>query len=602
MWSAQFARLSVTTPAEDSVLTPDLGCLFNHEIGVQWLPFSKRTKIRFELESMRVVVILQARTASTRLPGKALLPVAGYPGAVFAALRAANRGHQLLVATSDDASDDELAQTFRDHGVEVFRGPLSDVLGRYYLATSELPGDCIVIRLTGDNVLPDGGFVGELASAFLQSRLEYLCVSSPQSRLPYGLSGEVFSVDVLRKAHAAASSAYDREHVGPWMARNCCAGSYSPSCLEQSDYSHLRCTIDDDEDYRRILRLFSEVDDPVHAGWLDLTQKLNSLPGEPAFRVPYTVIDNRVHSAMTLGTVQLGMEYGVVNHAGKPRRSEAIAIVRRAIAHGVTALDTARSYGDSEQILGEALTGAWSSRVEVITKLDTLTSVPPDASADQVRAAVERSVNNSCEALGTNRLATLLLHRWGHHDAWRGAAWRHLLELRDNGRIARLGVSISEPAEAFAALQDPDIQHLQLPVNVLDSRWKAHGIDRELAGRPDVVVHARSTFLQGILLHPADCWPVSQDYDAPSCVQRLHGLARKFDRENVADLCLAYVRSLSWVTSLVVGCETMSQLEQNLKSFRLPELTSEQCGEVEQYLSVAPDDLLNPSKWNRAHA
>jgi spore coat polysaccharide biosynthesis protein SpsF len=116
------------------------------------------------------------------------------------------------------------------------------------------------------------------------------------------------------------------------------------------------------------------------------------------------------------------------------------------------------------------------------------------------------------------------------------------------------------------------------------------------------VVHARSTFLQGILLHPADCWPASPGYDAPSCVQELHRIAGKFDRENVADLCLAYVRSQAWVTSLVVGCDTMSQLEQNLKLFRLPKLTSEQCEEIERSLAVAPDELLNPSKWNLAHA
>jgi spore coat polysaccharide biosynthesis protein SpsF len=484
----------------------------------------------------------------------------------------------------------------------VFRGLPDDVLGRYYFAALDLPGDCVVIRLTGDSVLPDGAFVQELTSAFLQSGSEYLCVGSPLSRLPYGLGGEAFLVDTLRKAHAAATNAYDREHVGPWMARNCRSGRYSPLGLEQSDLSHLRCTIDDDEDYRRILRLFSEVDDPIHAGWMDLALRLSALPGEPTFRVPYRVIDDRVHSTMTLGTVQLGMEYGIVNQTGKPRRPEAIALVRQAIAHGVTALDTARSYGDSEQILGDALSGAWGSRVEVVTKLDTLASVPPDASADEVRAEVNSSVSDSCSALGTNRLPTLLLHHWRHYSAWQGAAWRHLLELRDEGKIARLGVSIYEPSEALDALQDPDIQHLQLPMNVLDSRWKTRGIDRELVRRQDVVVHARSTFLQGILLHPADCWPASPGYDAPSCVQELHRIAGKFDRENVADLCLAYVRSQAWVTSLVVGCETMSQLEQNLRLFRLPKLTSEQCEEIERSLAVAPDELLNPSKWNLAHA
>jgi aryl-alcohol dehydrogenase-like predicted oxidoreductase/spore coat polysaccharide biosynthesis protein SpsF (cytidylyltransferase family) len=553
---------------------------------------------------MKVMVVLQARTASTRLPGKALLPVSGYPSAVLAALRAANQGHKILAATSRDAADDELTQKFRDHGIEVFRGPLNDVLGRYHLATLELPGGSVVIRLTGDNVVPDGNFIGELNSVFLESGSEYLSVSSPQSRLPYGMFGEVFFVESLRKANASASSAYDREHVGPWMARNCRVASYCYSAPrgEPSDYSHLRCTIDDGEDYERILRLFDGVGDPVGKGWLDLTRKLASLPGEPGFRLPYTVSDGRVHSAMTLGTVQLGMEYGVVNNAGKPGRSEAIAMVRQAVAHGVTALDTARTYGESEQIIGEALSGAWSSRTEVITKLGTLASVPPDASAEVVRAAVERSVNDSCAALRANRLATLLLHRWDHHSAWQGAAWQHLRALRDSGKISRLGVSIYEPWEALSALEDPDVRLLQLPLNVLDWRWKKHGIDRELALRPEVIVHARSTFLQGILLHAPVRWPIGADYDAALCVRRLQNLTQKFNRESVADLCLAYVRSQPWVTSLVVGCETAVQLHENLRLFTLPKLTDEQCEEIEETVGAAPDDLLNPSKWKSVHA
>jgi aryl-alcohol dehydrogenase-like predicted oxidoreductase/spore coat polysaccharide biosynthesis protein SpsF (cytidylyltransferase family) len=551
---------------------------------------------------MKPIIILQARTSSKRLPGKALLRVGGYPIAVLAALRGANQGHRLLVATSSDAADDELAKVFRDAGIEVFRGPLDDVLARFYLATVNLADDYFVIRLTGDNVIPDGEFVGELASAFLRSGAEYVNVPSPQSRLPHGLSGEAFSIDALRRAHTTASSVYDREHVGPWMARNCTAGSYLPMGDKQPDYSHLRCTIDDEADYKRIVHLFEGVDDPVHAGWKKLAEKLCALPGEARFRVDYTVINDRVHSAMTLGTAQLGMEYGAVNGSGKPGRPQALAMVRQAIAHGVTAVDTARCYGDSEQVLGEAFSGAWASRAELVTKLDTLSSIPSNASIDEVRSAVRRSVSDSCKALRTERLATLLLHRWNLRDAWRGAAWRCLLELREEGKITRLGASVSEPSEALAALHDPDIQHLQLPMNVLDSRWHRNGVDREVANRPDIVVHARSPFLQGILLHSADLWPSFEDYDTQSCVRRLQSLALKFARENVADLCLAYVRSQSWVTSVVVGCETISQLEQNLGLFRTPKLTSEQCEEIESSPSIAPENLLNPAKWIRTHA
>jgi aryl-alcohol dehydrogenase-like predicted oxidoreductase/spore coat polysaccharide biosynthesis protein SpsF (cytidylyltransferase family) len=550
---------------------------------------------------MKVVPVIQARMGSTRLPGKVLLPVAGYPSAVLAGLRAGNLGHEVVVATSNDPSDDGFAEQLCNHSIRVFRGPLDDVLGRYHLAAADLSDDCIVVRLTGDNVVPDGLFVRELASALAESGLEYLRGNSVQSRLPYGLAGEAFTVAALRKAHAAAISPSDREHVGLWMARNCRSGIYIPRSIGDTDYSHLRCTIDDEEDYKRILCLFQQVTDPIHASWRELMHTLASLPGEPTFRVPYRVIGGRIHGELTLGTVQLGMKYGIVNRAGKPSNQVAIAMVRHAIAHGVTALDTARSYGDAEPLVCEALSGAWRSRVEVITKLDPLPGLSADASSATVRDCVDESVKKSCAALATNQLSTLLLHSWHHYRWWGGAAWRRLLELRDDGTIASLGASVYEPAEALEALRDPVIQHLQIPLNILDRRWQASGLSRAIADRPDVVVHARSSLLQGILVNPAGHWPPVCDYDSAFFAQQIGNLVRRFDRESAADLCLAYVRSQPWVTSVVVGCETMSQLQENLELFRLPKLTEEQCDELEQALPLAPEALLNPAKWNLAH-
>jgi len=276
-------------------------------------------------------------------------------------------------------------------------------------------------------------------------------------------------------------------------------------------------------------------------------------------------------------------------------------MVREAIAHGVTTLDTARAYGESERILGEALSGAWRSRVEVITKLDTLASVAHDANAAEVCAAVDQSVTCSCADLGQRGLGTLLLHRWRHYTSWGGTAWRKLLDLRDQGIITFLGASVSSPQEALEALREPAIHHLQIPMNVLDWRWKKSGVDQVVAGRPDVIVHARSAFLQGLLINAIECWPKSVNYDRLGYVQELHRLTRRFDRRSVADLCLAYVRSQHWITSVVIGCETVSQLEDNLGLFRLAKLTDEQCDEDEKALPAAPEALLDPSQWNLAH-
>jgi len=546
---------------------------------------------------------MQARTGSRRLPGKAMLPVGGYPSVLLAALRAGNQGLEGVVATSAEPSDDALADVLGMHGIRVVRGPLEDVLARYALAAAELPEDCVVVRLTGDNVVPDGALVQELASAFLGSGVEYLAQDSPQSHLPYGLRGEVLTVATLRRAHAIATSAYDREHVTPWVQRNCKSKIHVPEVLRASDLSQLRCTIDDDQDYHRVCRLFDGVADPVHVGWFELARKLAGLDGEPAFRVPYRISGSGLHSELALGTVQLGMEYGIANRAGRPTRPLAIRMVREAIAHGVTALDTARSYGEAEEVLGDALSGAWRSRVEVITKLDILASLRHDSDASALRSAVSESVKRSCYALKVIRLSTLLLHRWEHYRACGGAVWRRLLELLDEGTIGVLGASVYEPREALELLQDPAVRHLQIPMNVLDWRWKANGVDQALAERPDVVVHARSALLQGLLASPAGavCWPLSGEFDGSSCLARLREQAAKFGRESVMDLCLAYVRAQPWITSTVVGCETLEQVRGNLRLFCLPKLTLGQCAELEDSLPKAPERLLNPSQWKPVH-
>jgi aryl-alcohol dehydrogenase-like predicted oxidoreductase len=304
-------------------------------------------------------------------------------------------------------------------------------------------------------------------------------------------------------------------------------------------------------------------------------------------------------SGLTLGTAQLGMPYGAVNKTGKPSRALAVAIVRSAVAQGVSAFDTARAYGDSEEILGEALTAELRPRVRVITKLDPFGSLCPDAGATDVRIAVEQSVRQSCNSLRTDRLETLLLHRWQHYRAWNGEAWRRLLEFLEQGTIAVLGASVSEPQEAIEALQEPMIRHLQIPLNLLDWRWKAAGVNRAVAARPDVVVHARSPLLQGILIHPATHWPVVEGFEAAGCVRQLESLVRRFQRGSISDLCFAYVRSQAWVRSVVAGCETKEQLDENVRLFQLPKLDEAQCGELEQDLGKAPEELLNPAKWNR---
>ena len=93
----------------------------------------------------------------------------------------------------------------------------------------------------------------------------------------------------LRKAHSRATSAHDREHVGPWMQRNCKAGIFVPASLQGSDYSHLRCTIDDEEDYQRVLRLFDGVEEPLRVRWHRFDEEAGLFAGRSV--IPHSVQD-----------------------------------------------------------------------------------------------------------------------------------------------------------------------------------------------------------------------------------------------------------------------------------------------------------------------
>lgn len=224
-----------------------------------------------------MLAVIQIRSSSTRLPRKALLPLAGFPMGVLVALRAMRGGVPVRMATSEDASDDELAGMLGERGFSVVRGSLVDVLGRYVETTKDLADDEIVVRLTADNVVPDGEFVKELVLSFAQSGLDYLGGDVPENHMPCGLKGEVFRVSTLRRAADAATEAYDREHVTPWIIRNTRSGVFTSRVFAGKDLSRLRCTVDTREDYEKVGRLFEGIADPVKAQWDELVRRLVAL-------------------------------------------------------------------------------------------------------------------------------------------------------------------------------------------------------------------------------------------------------------------------------------------------------------------------------------
>jgi spore coat polysaccharide biosynthesis protein SpsF len=307
--------------------------------------------------------------------------------------------------------------------------------------------------------------------------------------------------------------------------------------------------------------------------------------------------DTSEHPAgLVLGTAQLGMAYGIANRTGAPSPDDATALVTRALDLGVTSFDTARAYGEGESRLGRALAGR--AGVQIITKLAPLDELALDAPATLINEAVRISIAASAEALGSPRLGLVLLHRARHLRAHNGAVWDTLLNLQAEGRIEALGASVQTPDELRLALSFRAIRHVQLPFNLLDWRWRDPAVFDLFSHRPDVTVHARSVFLQGLLAaNDASLWPDVPGLDKAGLVVALDALAQTVGRDNAADLCLGYARGMPFLQGVVIGAETVSQLEANAALAEKPPLDPDECLFVERFLPQVPVCLLNPAAW-----
>ncbi|KRC60443.1 hypothetical protein ASE14_05325 [Agromyces sp. Root81] len=196
---------------------------------------------------MTTLAVLQARVSSTRLPGKVLRPILGVPMILrqVERLRSSSRIDQLVVATSVAASDDALAATCADAGVEVRRGPLDDVVGRFALVVDEFEPDTIV-RLTADCPLCDVGVIDQVIQRHLESGSDYTS-NTLEPTYPDGLDVECISADGFARLRVLDLSTREREHVT--------LGMYSRpdrfsllNVAQVPDRSELRWTVDVPDD------------------------------------------------------------------------------------------------------------------------------------------------------------------------------------------------------------------------------------------------------------------------------------------------------------------------------------------------------------------
>ena len=283
---------------------------------------------------------------------------------------------------------------------------------------------------------------------------------------------------------------------------------------------------------------------------------------------------------LALGTVQFGLNYGIANRQGQVTINEVRAILNHASVHGIDTLDTAIAYGDSEQRLGEIGVENW----RVVSKL----SAVPDDCRDMPQW-IEDAVKESLQRLKVKSLYGLLLHRPLQLLEKNGDKLYHALQqLKHDGLVQRIGVSIYDPAELDVLCSRYGLDIVQAPFNILDRRLIDTGWLSRLAEQ-GTELHVRSVFLQGLLLMTPS--------ERPKKFVRWASLWARWDEwlEHAGliplQACLRYALSFSEIDKVIIGVDNLKQLNEILQAAKCP------TPQIPDIFKTDDPDLLNPARW-----
>lgn len=205
-----------------------------------------------------ILIIIQARMGSTRLEGKVLKELYGYPVLwhVVNRVKKSRYASKIIVATTENEEDDRIYEYCIANNIDVFRGSSEDVLDRYYRCTKEFGCDTVV-RITADCPLHDSNVVDRVIEAYLQENCDYASNVLLEYTYPDGLDVEVFSFKALEEAWENASLSSEREHVTPYIRKNIKYKKFN--VYADKKYPIYRLTLDCLEDYELIKALYEGI-------------------------------------------------------------------------------------------------------------------------------------------------------------------------------------------------------------------------------------------------------------------------------------------------------------------------------------------------------
>ena len=288
---------------------------------------------------------------------------------------------------------------------------------------------------------------------------------------------------------------------------------------------------------------------------------------------------------VALGTVQFGVNYGISNKAGKTSQAEVGAILVAAEKYGVSVIDTAALYGDSEAVLGQTLPP--NSSFNIVTKTSQFAKQMLDEADAQ---HLEDTFHSSLSKLGRSSVYGLLVHRVDDLFLPGGdLLMDRLLKLKQDGLVSKVGVSVYSGSQIDQLMERFKIDLIQLPINVMDQRLLQSGHLQKLKSA-GVEIHARSTFLQGLLLMELQNVPeyfdvIRKNLESYHCFIRARGLTP-------IQAALGFVLGLQEIDQVICGVNNVLQLVEICEAAQV-EVDSNELAEF----AIEDESIVNPALW-----
>ena len=293
-------------------------------------------------------------------------------------------------------------------------------------------------------------------------------------------------------------------------------------------------------------------------------------------------------SALTLGTVQLGLSYGVNNSRGMPSFEESSAILDTAISSGITSFDTARAYGESELVLKRYFENNTCEKT-LISKV-----VFRDVDKSGVKDKLFSMTRESIERLGIEKLPFLKLHNQDMLELYGDTLVYAMQDLKREGLVDGIGVSFSDKSKLLELCDGCGFDCIQLPANIFDSRVVLDGSIKKLADAGSIVF-VRSVYLQGLFFKDTNALP-EKIKCAKEPLDRLHALAKDAG-VSIAELAITFIRDTEGIASLILGCDTPEQLHDSVSLVNAPKIDPAVASEALKIAETVEPIVIRPWEW-----